>query len=142
MATRKIRIDRLLKLADFLETVPRDAFNMSNWQTSEPSSPEGEMPGECGFAGCAVGWAAHEKMFRHFKLQVKPGHDFPIPYYKPRILRRPLRGEAAVELLFGISSNAVDDLFMPHSYARNCDGPKQVATRIREFVRDHAKSEA
>lgn len=52
--------DRLAALADLLETVPDDRFDMS-WFHSRlgNGSPEGvaELRDECGTAGCALGWA-------------------------------------------------------------------------------------
>lgn len=48
--------DRLLTLATHLETkVPKSAFNMKFWGTDRDS--------ECGFAGCAIGWAIQDNLF-------------------------------------------------------------------------------
>lgn len=50
----KIRTDRLLKMADYLATVPRAKFYMGEWSNGKTG---------CGFRGCAVGWAVHGNLF-------------------------------------------------------------------------------
>lgn len=129
MATRKIRTDRLLKLAAFLETVPRRAFDITDWQTKEVTKPEGKRLGECGFAGCAIGWAAHAKLFRG--LTIKHGY--------PKYGESGSAGDA-VERLFEIGQPDVFLMFTSTGYPTLYPTPKQVATRIRKFVRDHAKA--
>lgn len=136
-----MRTDRLLKLADFLETVPRKAFNIGAWEQSKVNKPEGKIPGECGFAGCAVGWAVHAKLFRGLKFIPNPyGWDENdiTPSYAGQ------EGFEAAEKLFDISGIEAGDgwdasrhLFSPGTY-KNDPTPKQVAKRICKFVRDHA----
>lgn len=128
-----MRRDRLLKLADFLETVPRSAFNISDWQTKEPTKPEGKRQGECGFAGCAVGWAAHAKLFRGLKFQDNGFRHVPT-----------FQGEEewqAIGKLFDITNGGpmgtqeeAEYLFYGPRYPNRNPTPKQVATRIRMFV--------
>lgn len=80
---------RLLALAEFLETsVPESEFDMARWQNrafapptdgipAGPSSLFGLIPGSpeippnpgCGFAGCAIGWAAHSGIFPGLSLK-------------------------------------------------------------------------
>lgn len=138
-----MRTDRLLKLADFLETVPRRAFRMDYWVQRKASKPEGDEPGECGFAGCAMGWAAHQKMFKG--LREDPIRENTITYKLPN-------GEQfddfyAAAKVFDISSVESDGLFNPRRYndlkivRRDYYGdalptPKQVAKRIRAFVKN------
>jgi hypothetical protein len=55
--------ERLLKLADFLETVPPDKFDMNGWGRED----------DCGFAGCAIGWAG--KLFDGKGLETFPLKD-------------------------------------------------------------------
>lgn len=132
-----MRKDRLLKLANFLETVPRKAFNLKNWQISAATKPEGDEPGDCGFAGCAIGWAAHAKLFRGFTLG--PFEDWPYlqPKYKDKGAWR-----AVAELMDlpldhdgGLSSRHAEHLFLGNNYAGGNPSPKQVAARIRKFVK-------
>lgn len=125
---------RLLKLADFLETVPAKAFNIRNWQRDPATKPEGKTPGECGFAGCAVGWAVHAKLFRGLKFgEYEYGSN--VPHYQ---------GEyewEAVSTLFDINNGCngtgqfqdAEFLFCGLSYDID-PTPKQVAKRIRAFV--------
>lgn len=119
---------RLLKLADFLDTVPRRSFNMDNWVTREATGPEGDTPGECGFAGCALGWAAHGKLFAQLRLD---GCNRPTYRRTPgsRLVARHF--SAAVEL-FDIESSDADHLF--GNWFGRAVTPHQEARRIREFV--------
>jgi hypothetical protein len=117
----------LLKLADFLETVPRKKFDMRSWQRSAADKPEGRRPGECGFAGCAVGWAVHQRMFRGLKFipDWSWGGDL-IPHYNGQTEWR------AITDLFLIGYDEAFGLFGPQTGGT----PKQVAKRIRKFVKD------
>ncbi len=130
-----MRKDRLLKLADFLETVPRRAFDLSLWVSRRASKPEGKRPGDCGFAGCAIGWAAHTKMFRGLHLE-----NSYLKYYD-------FDGFEAVDNLFGFkrqlfSSSAEGQyLFDTRTYPRGAVTPKQVAKRIRQFVASDGEME-
>lgn len=129
-----MRKDRLLKLAKFLETVPDTAFDLSRWQKRAPSKSEGKRPGDCGFAGCAVGWAAHQRMFRGLKLE-DDGYGEIAPMYDG------LEHWLAVGKLFEISNGGyassnrqAEHLFMGSEYPDGKATPKQVAKRIRAFV--------
>lgn len=137
---------RLLKLADFLETVPRRAFNIDSWQSGTPDKPEGDRPGECGFAGCAVGWAVHQKMFRglHFgdtnkrvpESSVFPGdaqNSYDIYFSEKGAAQK--EGYDAAAHVFGLDGYDTRFLFSPNEYSDN-PTPKQVAKRIRKFVAD------
>lgn len=118
-----MRADRLLKLADYLETVPRDRFDMTDWSN---------MKTGCGFSGCAIGWAHHGKLFPGLAIRKKASDSFSVLHY---------RGEThldAAALLFKIDSDSADDLFGPAQIAT----PKQVAKRIRKFVRDHSLTDS
>ena len=54
---RKIGMKRLLKLADFLKTVPKKRFNFGVFS-------DGVLGPGCGSKGCALGWATQIKGFR------------------------------------------------------------------------------
>lgn len=120
----------LLKLADFLDTVPDKSFDIQFWTFTKATKPEGATPGECGFAGCALGWAAHAKLFRGLRL-----HENDIQYHDL------LSYEAAAEL-FDITYHEAFALFtssvemIPHRLRPNRETPKQVARRIRVFVKE------
>lgn len=116
---------RLLKLADFLETVPRRSFEIRAWVWRGADKPEGKIPGECGFAGCAMGWAAHAKLFRGLKLDGLWGN----PIFEGRT------DYDAADCLFEIDGVASRVLFGGSSYSGpRRPTPKQVAKRIRTFV--------
>lgn len=121
---------RLLKLADFLETVPPTKFSLRTWVQSMPTQPESETEGSCGFAGCAMGWAVHAKLFRGLRFATSAEADEvhnPEPVYKGKI------GFPAVNVLFDIDTDDSHRLFAAPRYNEPHTTPKQVAKRIREF---------
>jgi AraC-like DNA-binding protein len=128
----KIRFDRLERVADYLaRKTESSAFDMGAWSFLKHPSQ-----GQCGFAGCAMGWVAHEKMFRGFKLELAYG---PLVGQVPTYYGAKIYG--AVAKLFGISESEASDLFGPKLGTT----PKDVARDIRSFIRykkaevDHAK---
>lgn len=111
-----INAKRLLKLADYLETVPRKQFNMGRWG----------FKSECGFSGCAIGWAVHGRLFRGLS---GIGINRSCPKFEGRT------AYGAIATLFGISEQAAEHKL----FGGYIEGtPKQVAARIRKFVRDHS----
>jgi hypothetical protein len=72
----EVRIDRLTKLADYLDTVPPEQFNIGVWQDKDYK--------ECGFAGCAVGWAINAKLFDGFEFGRSLFHRSTVPTYERR----------------------------------------------------------
>lgn len=122
-----MRRGRLLKLAAFLETVPAKAFSINSWQARKATKREGKRPGTCGFAGCAVGWAAHAKLIPGLTLR----GDFcgVWPDYEG------LRGFMAVQKAFDISRFQAELLFIATSYPGRDPTPQEVANAIRNFVK-------
>lgn len=136
-----INAKRLLKLADFLETIPRKSFDLARWQASEPTKPEGKKQGDCGFAGCAIGWATHGQLFRGLRFVFDEGFQEMVPFYNGT------EGWSGIDELFAlepvdhdIDSGQAEYLFTDTSYPSLSVTPKQVATRIRKFVREHASA--
>lgn len=121
---------RLLKLADFLETVPEQKFSLATWVQSMPTKPEARAEGSCGFAGCAIGWAVHAKLFRGLSFVEEEDQKYVNrgPSYKG------LSDFPAVNHLFDISTNDSFSLFIDTAYPGWSATPKQVADRIRKFV--------
>lgn len=123
-----INAKRLLKLADYLETVPRKNFDMGFFYSETPESP-------CGFAGCAMGWAAHGKLFRglrwDWEARTIKYHDVSGGF------------STAIEI-FNLSEADAYFLFDEQHGGRNrnYDTPKIVANRIRKFVRENEKARA
>lgn len=124
-----MRRDLLIQLADHLDTVDPDTFDMEIWRRDEP-------PKSCGFAGCAIGHAIGLPGFEDLKLA--RADIYALDYY-------PVYGSYtnvnAVGSFFGISPYDAARLFDPYFYdtAYNVDdisviSPKMVASKIREFI--------
>jgi hypothetical protein len=132
---------RLLKLADFLEALPRKRFNYDRWVGMDW---QGALDLSCGTTACALGWAATMPAFRRAGLilnrdcvgnEVTLKHD---PGTYPA---------AAAAEVFGLLEREAYFLFYP-SYPSWSNGerqspdrnstPKQVARHIRRFVRERA----
>lgn len=113
---------RLLRLAEFLDTLDPTQFNIRNWVTDPDGkcAGDGAVPG-CGYAGCAVGWACVLPEFVEAGLRLVDG--------------APRWGNAPPEDFFGITEDEFDYLFMSGMYedcAPEDVTPKMVAERIRE----------
>lgn len=121
--------ERLLKLADFLETIPKHVFTIHAWEARAAYKPEGKKLGECGFAGCALGWAAHVKLFRGLDMM---GGE---PHYRTK--GEDYWGFHAAEELFEICEYEARHLFNGdyYSYHLGHVTPELVAARIRKLVR-------
>ena len=118
----KIRFDRLKRVADYLaRKKPSPSFSMLGW-----ALPSVAHDNHCGFAGCAMGWVAHRKMFRGFKLEARWHGATAIPIYHGA------ENFKAVAELFGITKDQARNLFGPKKRT-----PKQVAATIRNFIRDY-----
>lgn len=166
---------RLLVLAEFLETsVPEAEFNMLLWQhrayvppmEGTPAGPPsffGLLPGSpevppnpgCGFAGCAIGWAAHSGLFPGLKLREVNPEEKHRDGTKVGLTIVPTYAGGtqwdAINSLFkiypedekfvpetAVSKNGdkfkmSDYLFHQNAYPFN-PGPKEVAARIRDVV--------
>jgi hypothetical protein len=60
---------RLLKLADFLDTVDPSNFNYNYWHTGLREPRTAPQEPECGTTACALGWAAHVPEFQEAGLE-------------------------------------------------------------------------
>ncbi len=130
---------RLLKLADFLYTLPRNRFDFSTWVGDDW---DGKANLACGTTACALGWATTMPEFRRLGLMLK--HDDWCSYVsmvddvRDDIVSGP---ELAAARVFGLDADEYRYLFTPRDYADNPRGlpntatAKMVARRIREFVR-------
>lgn len=120
---------RLTALAEYLDNdVPATDFNLRTWRHRRPKERKTILfglietdPG-CGFAGCAMGWAAHSGMF--------PGLTFD---NDGRLIYSGTRNWKAAMVLMGIEQNMAVFLFHPHRYKVNAT-PQTVAKRIRRLV--------
>lgn len=121
-----MQTDRLLRLADFLETVPEKSFDMRVF---------GEDEAPCGFSGCALGWAAHAKLFPELAWE---NGDFLVNGEDDQ-------GDVVktATIVFGDGSRAEGDEIYDGCFAEHDhrgDTPKQTAERIRQFVKANSSS--
>lgn len=137
---------RLLKLADFLDKLPRKRFDYSHWAGKDWG---GKSDLSCGTTACALGWATTIPSLRKAGLRLAVNIIFGVPAV---CLKRHLdnrywvsldtSAEAAREV-FGLDYKEFETLFVP----RQCEDddftpnplvsnatPKQVANHIRKFV--------
>lgn len=125
---------RLLKLAAFLDTLPRAKFDFSIIARQDglpflKALKAGDKA--CGTVACAVGWmpAVFPRAFRWDT----GGTVYP----------KNLSGVTGLDLyaagqFFGLPDNDINYLFTPDSSGlREKATPKQVARHIRRYVQDH-----
>jgi hypothetical protein len=120
---------RLLKLADFLEKLPRQRFSFHSWVGPEWG---GAQDLSCGTTACALGWACTIPAFQRLGARIEQGEDcvYPDLAWKNRVDTYEVsRG------LFGLTFTEHCRLFLP-GWARLGENPtpKQVAKRLRDFV--------
>ncbi len=116
------KIKRLLKLADFIETVPREALDLEVLARKH----------ECGTVCCLMGWAGLMPKFRRlgFKTEFGPGGYVGFSNYSMPFL------DAAD--FFGLDQYESYGLFsgLPQRnyYGISDPTPKQAARALRRFV--------
>lgn len=119
---------RLLKLADFLEKLPRKRFDYGTWVGEDWA---GKQDLSCGTTACAVGWACTIPAFRRAGLKLaKTSFETGTPTFG-----EVTSFKAAAEF-FELNMRDVDHLFNPiasHIDEFNAT-PKYVAKKIRKFV--------
>lgn len=119
---------RLLKLAEFLETVPRDRFDYSKWASSEWG---GKKDLSCGTTACALGWATAMPMFQKIGLKLTRDEDG----YVFVVDSSGREGFKAAEAAFDVTWQASAYLFDPYYSKLGLHAsPKAVAAHIRAFV--------
>lgn len=113
--------ERLMKLADHLDTVPEAQFDMTNWKST------------CGTAACAAGHAAMMPEFNEegFVLRSESSIFGTYYYYYPAY--QGYKAFEACENFFNLHWKAADYIFSQLKYGYDVT-PKEVAQRIREFV--------
>lgn len=156
--------ERLLALAEYLEGVDPQRFNLASW--ASPTDPDkqleqfivrdehdrviGYQRATCGFTACAVGHAVAVPMLREAGLGLRFQR---MPLYGQSTFAIPtltvptdIEGETqvfedweAVEELFDIDITDAHYLFSPDSYDYSqLRNPKVVAERIRATVAEYA----
>jgi hypothetical protein len=115
-----MKVKRLLKLADYLATVPRRRFNIGTWVEENT----------CGTTACALGHAGLMPSFRKAGLRSEPDEFGGDVFFEGQ------RSEEAGAAFFGLTYEEASYLFMPWNYAATKRGPKSVAQRIRTMVKN------
>jgi hypothetical protein len=136
---------RLLKLADFLDKLPRKRFDYSYWVGNDWQGKENLS---CGTTACALGWSTTIPSFRKLGLRLKRHKDgfgtkHNIVCLKgAKIIFGYNAPAVAAHKIFGVNNSEFEYLFVPggNSFDLNKLGdkatPKQVAAHIRKFVKN------
>jgi hypothetical protein len=134
MNKHKIHKARLLKLADFLDTIPRQKFNI-NYITNicgdiELSNKSIKDP-ECGSVGCAIGYCpvVFPRLFKYYRRITSITHPEVICIKTGKV------NFEAVEDVFGLAMGESQQLFSAVSYIGKRSTPHAVAQNIRKFVK-------
>ncbi len=133
-----INYKRLLKLADFLDKLPRSHFDFNTiLEKVEPSRKN-----KCGTVGCAIGWCP--TVFpRVCEVVSNPGEQMEVAPIgrEPDFWSNYGTHAAAGSHIFGITEGEAYGLFTPSEDSpangkrlRGDATPKQVARRIRTYV--------
>lgn len=118
-----MRVDRLNTLADTLEKLTKKQLKMDAWVA--------DNEGSCGFAGCALGWAAQIPEFKQDGLFIK---DFGVILKTPEVYTS---GYDAASQFFDISDELATEYFTPGTKVYNYKPnplPKTVAMKLRELA--------
>lgn len=127
---------RLLKLADFLENLPRENFDLDTWWSPAQSHVNNftkfkKNPHFCGTTACAAGWACTIPSFKRAGLTVKTTSI--AGQFEPAFKK--YRAFSALEDFFGIDDYQARQLFESGYYMFPHDGPRNVSNRIRKLVK-------
>lgn len=122
--------ERLLILADFLETVPPYLFDMDRFGRFKNEKRD------CGSTACALGWATtipsfNKEGFVAIGMILSPYWErrySAMPYYHDR------EGFAAAEKFFDLDYRTTQELF--GGSGTNYYTPNHVAKRIRDVVKE------
>jgi len=145
MSDDRTNKNRLLKLADFLSTLPRNRFDFSNWVGKDWG---GKPDLSCGTTACALGWATTIPSLRRAGLRLV--HDEQVDNQAYVTLNGQVgswddpfeSSQAAAKEVFGLDYDEFSFLFIPESFSyagrpslSEKATPKQVARNIRFFVK-------
>lgn len=153
LAPFKVGQRRLLKLAAFLEKLPRKRFYYGSWVGEDW---KGKADLSCGTTACALGWATTIPEFRKLGLRLRPLALAEEPAQGVVSLASQKASEVdrdddpilAALKVFGLSEDETDYLFQPRrmlGWSMLPESPneyataKQVAKHIRRFVAYRAK---
>lgn len=124
---------RLLKLADFLETVPRKNFDYNTLASEKWDGKQDFI--SCGTQACALGWAATMPSLRKVGLRLSLADGLATVHLKTTSADVADGDDLykATEEVFGMDLDETDFIF--NMYMGQPEStPKQVAKKIRKFV--------
>lgn len=121
----RIYRDRLNKLANFLEKLNPKKFNLSIIAKKDKKNPE------CGTVCCAIGWMP-QVFPRTFKWRLFPWSN---QLSVVEIEDEEIEDFDAADKYFGLKGQESSYLFMPEYYRYGKRQPKDVAKRIRDFIK-------
>ena len=139
--------DRMDTLLQILRTVDERQFRMETWGVN--FNDDGDvLKDSCGFAGCAMGWAAQSPYFQKLGLRLRRCATALRPLYVTRLVFHgpdgiELDGFLAAAAVFGITADAAKCLFDPEAYDDTPDviiKPKHVIARIEDFMRQQVSA--
>lgn len=121
--------NRLLKLADFLDALPRKKFDYSTYGEERA----------CGTVACALGWAPSLPFAKKEKASRVLDNDY---FYDFAICGQYAGPHEVSKHLFDLNPDEHRSLFVPGPIVEGYSGlwenatPKQVAKHIRKFVKE------
>src|SRR5882757_4896101 len=137
MQIAQVKKDRLLMLANLLDTVQENQFNLVTWGAEERHYNKYlfgliKIETGCGFSGCAMGWAAQSGIFPGLTWNNRS--NFPYGSIMYRDSDSLLYEWPAVKNLFGLNENMAFFLFSSSGYRVHAT-PSMVASRLRRLVK-------
>ena len=127
-----MNVERLAKLADFLDTVHPSKFDLDHWlggSNPQKMAESPSEPGDCGTTACAVGW--FPAIFpEDWQWENEDGWVHLSHCGSSKLVTYHLVAD-----FLGISYDNAAWLFSENSYPPNFwNDPKAVASRIRELI--------
>lgn len=120
----KLGATRLLKLADKLETIREETFNMGTWAYRDDPKIK------CATSACALGWAT--TVFPR-SLKLVPKYEYDEFAANVQHINSGFEGVAAGEKFFNLSTNDADWIFNSGFNAT----AKEKAKEIRDLVKSY-----
>src|SRR5689334_11710924 len=110
--TDKFRCDRLEKLAHYLATVPPERSDTGTWKVTKDQIETGDttVTTACGFAGCAIGWAIHGRLFPELRWNKRTFVERHFGYAQhPVLVGRGVTDYEAIAQVFGITTREAEE---------------------------------
>lgn len=137
---------RLLKLANFLLNLNPKKFDLNEVIASDIKMQDNpsEILNECGTVGCAVGWcpSVFPKLVGiKYYCSVGPSWGEQNQLYRVFDKKHPdaIEYDRFASVFFGITESEAEYLFYPFAYHKSKRGPKSVANRILNFVKNKGR---